>query len=334
MTIWSEVGAELAKNKDPNGSINYDLGRRRILTELSQYLERPILVYAADFLNDQKVRASGGDIGIDWNDKEGFNEATLDLPACALDVVLHSPGGKPEAAESIVAILRNKFNPIRFIIPNIAKSAATMLALSGDEILMDPNAELGPIDPQFVVPKGDGSTVVCPAQAIKDQFELATDLLSKNPKNLPVWIPILQQYGPSLLKEADNAMALSQELVIKWLVTYMFAGDPEARGKAEKAAKYFSDHNLFKTHSRRVGLKEIKSNNIDLKLVNIEEDPKLHRCILRLYAAISHTFNNTGAYKIYENSQGQALFRMIQMIVRGVPAAPHSPPPSGKKKKK
>ncbi len=334
MTVWSEVGAELAKNKNPNGSINYDLGRRRILSELSQCVEQPVLVYAVDFLNEQKVRASGRDIGIDWSDKEGFNEATLDLPAGPLDVVLHSPGGIPEAAESIVAILRNKFSPIRFIIPNIAKSAATMLALSGNEILMDANAELGPIDPQFVIPKGDGSTVVCPAQAIKDQFEMANDLLSKNPKDLPVWIPILQQYGPSLLKEADNAMALSQELVIRWLVTYMFAGDHEAQAKAEKAAKYFSDHNLFKTHSRRIGLKEIKENNIALKVRNIEEDRKLHLCILRLYAAISHTFGKTGAYKMYENSQGQALFRMIQLVVQGVPTAPPAPLPSGTKKKK
>jgi len=91
MTIWSEVGAELDKNKNPDGQTNYDLGRRRILTELSQCVQRPILVYAVDFLNEQRVRASGNDISIDWNDKEAFNEATLDLPAGPLDVVLLAP---------------------------------------------------------------------------------------------------------------------------------------------------------------------------------------------------------------------------------------------------
>ncbi|MBM2850997.1 MAG: hypothetical protein HW418_3939, partial [Anaerolineales bacterium] len=194
-----------------------------------------------------------------------------------------------------------------------------MLALSGNEILLDPSAELGPIDPQFFIAKGDGSTVVCPAQAIKDQFKTANDLLSKNPKDLPVWIPILQQYGPSLLTQADNAMALSQELVTRWLVAYMFAGDSEAQTKAEKVAKYFSDHNLFKTHSRRIDLKEIKEDSIPLRIVNVEEDPTLHRCIRRLYAAVSHTFGQTGAYKMYENSQGQALFRMVQIVVGATP---------------
>ena len=74
MSVWSEVGAELAKNKQPDGEINYDLGRRRILTELSQYVKRPVLVYAVDFLNTQKARAVGNDLTIDWGDKEGFNE--------------------------------------------------------------------------------------------------------------------------------------------------------------------------------------------------------------------------------------------------------------------
>ncbi|KKL85523.1 hypothetical protein LCGC14_1953850, partial [marine sediment metagenome] len=62
---------------------------------------------------------------------------------------LHSPGGLPEATDSLVEIVRSKFRHIRFIIPSVAKSAATMFALSGDKLLMERSAELGPIDPQF-----------------------------------------------------------------------------------------------------------------------------------------------------------------------------------------
>jgi len=174
---------------------------------------------------------------------------------------------------------------------------------------------------------------VSPAQAIKDQFKMASDLLSKNPKDLPVWLPILQQYGPSLLVEVDNAMELSRDLVTQWLVGYMFAGDPEAKLKADTVATYFADHNRFKTHARRIGLKEIQENNLPLKIFNLEKEPALHRLVLRLYAAISHTFAYTPAYKMYENSQGQALFRMIQLVVqRAGPPTPSSPP-GGKKKK-
>jgi ClpP class serine protease len=61
--------------------------------------------------------------------------------------------------------LRNKFAHIRFIIPSLAKSAATMLVMSGDEILMDTGAELGPIDPQMQTASGS----YAPAGAILDQ---------------------------------------------------------------------------------------------------------------------------------------------------------------------
>jgi len=73
-----------------------------------------------------------------------------------------------------------------------------MLVLSGDQILMDINSELGPIDPQFNIRKGDGSLVTAPAQAIIDQFESAQKKISKDSTLLVPWLPILQQYGPSL----------------------------------------------------------------------------------------------------------------------------------------
>ena len=41
-----------------------------------------------------------------------------------------------------------------------------MMTMSGNEVWMDGNAELGPIDPQLVFRKGDGSIIQAPAQAI------------------------------------------------------------------------------------------------------------------------------------------------------------------------
>jgi len=97
-----------------------------------------------------------------------------------------------------------------------------MLALSGDEILFAANAELGPIDPQFKFPKGEGTIVPSRAQAIIDQFEEAQRELSRNPSKLPAWIPILPKYGPSLCQDYRNAMKLSKEVVRGWLIEYMF----------------------------------------------------------------------------------------------------------------
>lgn len=109
---------------------------------------------------------------IDLADKDGIIEITAQLPDDTVDVLIFSPGGLPDAADSIVHIIRSKFKHTRFIVPSVAKSAATMVALSGDELLMERNAELGPIDPQFRIARPEGP-ITAPAQAIVDQFEKA-----------------------------------------------------------------------------------------------------------------------------------------------------------------
>ena len=67
-----------------------------------------------------------------------------------LDVIVHSSGGDIDASYNL-ACLFQKFGhkKLTFIVPRWAKSAATLLVCAGDEILMTPIAELGPLDPQI-----------------------------------------------------------------------------------------------------------------------------------------------------------------------------------------
>lgn len=103
-------------------------------------------------------------------DMAGFMEACAATPERELDLFLHSPGGDPDAAEQICGYLRTQFDHIRAIVPVYAMSAATMIALSADEILMGAHSQLGPIDPQITIPTPEGPRTSS-AQAIKDQFE-------------------------------------------------------------------------------------------------------------------------------------------------------------------
>jgi len=201
MTTWQKVAAEIDSIKTPD---KCDIVRRNKLLALKSYTKRNTIIYATDFLG-QKARLVDG-VSIDLTDKEGFVEVTKNIQGDKLDVILHSPGGTAEAAESIVAILRAKFSNIRFIIPSIAKSAATMLAMSGDCLVMDERSELGPTDPQMVVNR-DGQIVIAPAHAIKEQFQTASREIVKDSKKLTPWLPILRQYGPSLLSECDRSLS-------------------------------------------------------------------------------------------------------------------------------
>ncbi len=66
-----------------------------------------------------------------------------------IDIVLHTPGGLVLAAEQIAHALIRHQAPVTVFIPHYAMSGGTLLALAADHIVMDPNAVLGPVDPQL-----------------------------------------------------------------------------------------------------------------------------------------------------------------------------------------
>lgn len=69
-----------------------------------------------------------------------------DMP---IDLILHTPGGLVLAAEQIAFALRNHPARVTVFVPHYAMSGGTMLALAADEIYLDENAVLGPVDPQI-----------------------------------------------------------------------------------------------------------------------------------------------------------------------------------------
>ena len=72
-----------------------------------------------------------------------------------LDLMIHSPGGNGVVAEKIVDMCRKHCKKwFRVIVPNMAKSAATLISLGADEIVMGYCSELGPIDPQKIINVG------------------------------------------------------------------------------------------------------------------------------------------------------------------------------------
>lgn len=75
-----------------------------------------------------------------------------------IDLWLESPGGDAHAAYKIALLLRSRARKLRVVIPDYAKSAATLLSLAADEIYMAEAAELGPLDAQIGYEK-EGMTI-------------------------------------------------------------------------------------------------------------------------------------------------------------------------------
>ncbi len=65
-----------------------------------------------------------------------------------IDLILHTPGGLVLAAEQIAQALGRHPGRVTVFVPHYAMSGGTLIALTADEIVMDENAVLGPVDPQ------------------------------------------------------------------------------------------------------------------------------------------------------------------------------------------
>jgi ClpP class serine protease len=87
---------------------------------------------------------------IDVDDSEQVLRAIRLTPdSVPLDLVAHTPGGLVLASEQIARALHRHPARVTVIVPHYAMSGGTLLALAADEILMDENAVLGPVDPQI-----------------------------------------------------------------------------------------------------------------------------------------------------------------------------------------
>ncbi len=65
-----------------------------------------------------------------------------------LELILHTPGGQMHASIQIARALKNHPKKTRVLIPHYSMSGGTIIALAADEIVMDKDAVIGPIDPQ------------------------------------------------------------------------------------------------------------------------------------------------------------------------------------------
>ena len=120
------------------------------IERIATQTNRNVLCYSSAFL--QKPEAGGLLTSINHEDINGFMVGLAQCnPQNGLLLILHTPGGLAEAAQTIVEYLRNVFTDIVVAIPTYAMSAGTMIALGCDQIYMDRQSQLGPIDPQMFI---------------------------------------------------------------------------------------------------------------------------------------------------------------------------------------
>ncbi|PWH13792.1 MAG: hypothetical protein DDG59_13915 [Anaerolineae bacterium] len=120
---------------------------------------------------------------IDINDSEEVLRAIkLTDPNVPIDIILHTPGGLVLAAEQIAKALCRHPAKVTVFVPHYAMSGGTMIALAADEIVMDENAVLGPVDPQIGQQPAASILAVLeqkPIEKINDETLILADVARK-----------------------------------------------------------------------------------------------------------------------------------------------------------
>lgn len=281
--------------------------RKTQLTKISALRgDRDILVFASD------LSATGMPISIEYSDRLNIQDQVASLSGKALDVILETPGGSGEVAEDIVRLLRQKYDDIAVIIPGSAMSAGTLIAMSANEILMEPEmSSLGPIDAQL-----SWQGKVFSAHALIAGFhKIKTEV--DNTKTLSqAYIPILQGISPGELEHAQNALDFSKQLVTNWLAEYKFqnwehhstSGEEVTKEhkleRASEVAEQLCDHDHWKSHGRSIKLSDL--NNMRLLVQDFSTTADLCEAIKRYYSLLRISFQSN-LFKIIETPTSQIL---------------------------
>lgn len=115
----------------------------------------------------------------------------LTPPDLPIDLILHTPGGLVLATEQIARALIRHQAKVTVFVPHYAMSGGTMLALAADEIVMDANAVLGPVDPQLNNMAAASILSVLekkPIEKIDDQTLMMADLATKAIKQVQKFV--------------------------------------------------------------------------------------------------------------------------------------------------
>lgn len=263
--------------------------RQLLVQQIEAQTSRRLITY---FANINHPRS-----GIVATDVSPFQDLLLDCEAGGkIDLLLHSPGGDIDAAEKLVYMLRERGTELRVVVTERAKSAATLIALAADEILMSATSELGPIDPQVTVTSSDGKQITRPAQSFLDGLEQIKKSVGADGQLSPAYYPLLSQLDPALLDYCEKSKERSKQFAQKWLGKHMLKDKPEV---AKEIAARLADVKQYQSHGMVIDRSEAQQMGLNVRYLDMEDN--LWQMLWRLHLAYDVLCRNDGISKIFES---------------------------------
>jgi hypothetical protein len=137
-------------------------------------------------------------------------------------LLLHSSGGFLDVITSFVYLLRHRFKEFDVIIPEIAHSAATILSLGADNILMSNYSSLSPFDPQLTL-KTQAGTIGAGTEDIKGYYSIIADLFKTDTAKVQAFSILASRFPPEVLGNLERTQKQVRLVATKMLLYRSFS---------------------------------------------------------------------------------------------------------------
>lgn len=220
-----------------------------------------------------------GDLDVDLLEEE---LSKITTPNIRLHMLLDSPGGNIFSAYKMINMIRDRVSELVVIVPDYAKSAATLMALGGDTIVMSARSELGPLDMPMEHPITEGIRLsaldgVRPIEALANiAFDIAfksglvirtkTGLSRKDSIEIALNFgneyvrPIVSKLDPLVINMCERCLTIAERYGTEFLSKYMFKNDKSKQAQAEAMVHElvwgYPEHGyaISKDEAKRLGL--------------------------------------------------------------------------------
>lgn len=299
---------EYIEKLEKGGTSGLETELLKLVGQYNQIRGKYLFVYAA------AIGKRIPEIPLDQSDFYMFHDLLgKEKKSREVDIYIETPGGSGEAAEEIVKFLHSNFDTVSFLVSGEAKSAGTIMVLSGDEILMTETGSVGPIDAQMQI----GRSIIS-AYDYTEWVESKKEEAEKTGKLNPFDATMVAQITPGELGSVSNALKFAEDLVVKWLMKYKFKkwNQTETRKipvtedmkekRAREIAEELINHTKWRSHGRSIKIGDLEG--IGLKIKRVEDDPKLADIVYRIQTVCRLLFESSTIFKIFATAENK-LFK-------------------------
>ncbi len=200
-----------------------------------------------------------------------------------ITLFLYSKGGRLDTPWPLVNLIREYCDELEIVVPHLALSAATLICLGADRIIMTPYSQLSPIDPIGVYNMGENKQDQIPIEDILGYIEFAKSKIGLAEQNslTEVLNQLSQHIPPKILGSINRTHHLIRRLSLQMLKLHQ-------DHHTEKQLKEITDHLTEKlySHEHLINRKEAKNEIGFGDIIEYAKDDKLINDLMMHYKKI------------------------------------------------